>query len=249
MLKKDEALDNMFRAMNDLETTIKQGEIKNQSYLSDIRQIVYPTIRDMLYLDKNTKLVEQEIVSKAEKLLKIAANHKDEFIALVEGQDFENSIWNNILETANKEPFVWKKLIERSIIRAIQIINEGDIYTGFNHLLAAGLELPDGLFEEENLAIQSLTKELNSSNEKLVYWVMSILWGQDYCFPAVIKGFQNNLQHKDWRIRVITWECLRTWNRVHKLNIPLKPKLDFADRMKQRIFRNFESTLMSPPNL
>lgn len=247
MLKKDEALDDMFRAMNDLEATIKRGDIKMDSHLNDFREIIYPTIRDMFYLDKSKQLVKEETASKTRELLEIAANHKDEFIALVDQPDFKNLIWDNILEIANDQPFVWKKLLEKSIIRAVQIIHEGNIYTGFNHLLSAGLELPNRLFEEESPVIQALIKQLNSPNEKLVYWVMSILWRQDYCFPAVIQGFQNNLQHKDWRIRVITWECLRTWNRVHKLNIPLKPKLDFADRIKQRIFRNFESKLMSPP--
>ncbi len=247
MLKKDEGLDDMFRAMDDLETAIRQGDIKTQSNFNDFGQIIYPTIRDLLYVNKINKLVEEETVSKARELLKIAANHKDEFVGLVEHQDFENSIWDIILETASEQPFVWKKLIEKSIIQAIRIIHESDIHNGLSRLLAAGLELPDRLFEEENPAIQILIKQLNSSNEKLVYWAMSLLWNQDYCFPAVVEGFQNNLEHKDWRIRVITWECLRTWNRIHKLNIPLKPKLDIADRMKQRIFRSFESKLMSPP--
>jgi len=247
MLKKDEGLDDIFRAMDDLEGTIRQGDIKTQLNFNDFEEIIYPTVRDLLHLNKINKSVEEETVSKTRELLKIAANHKDEFVNLVEHQDFENSIWNIILETASEQPFVWKELIEKSIIQAIKIIHESDVHDGLSLLLAASLELPDRLFEEENPAIQILIKQLNSSNEKLVYWAMSLLWSQDYCFPAVVEGFQNNLGHKDWRIRIITWEYLRTWNRIHKLNIPLKPKLDFTDRMKQRIFRSFESKLMSPP--
>lgn len=246
MLKKNKALDDMFRAMNDLEAIIKRGEIKKDSYFNDFGKIIYPTIRDMFYLEKSNTLVEEETTSQTKELLEIAANHKDEFIALVEQPDFENLIWGNILEVANKQPFVWKELLGKSIVRAIEIIHRGDRYTGFGHLLSAGLDLPDRLFDEKSPAIQVLTKQLSLPNKNLVYWAMSILWGQDYCFPAVVQALQNNLKHKDWRIRVITWECLRTWNRIHELNIPLKPKLNFADRMKQRVFRNFESKLMRP---
>ncbi len=55
-----------------------------------------------------------------------------------------------------------------------------------------------------------------------------------------------NLNHPDWRLRVVSYECLDTWGKEGKLEMDKLPDLTIRDKLRKKIYRNFEVKLLAP---
>ena len=246
MENKEEFIDDLYRKIPELELLLKKylwliDEIKIERSKQDEL-----TIRGILFDNNRIKNTEKEIEKFVAKFIEFGTLDKQVFRNVIFA---ENVLSNYALEWIFKElsnkSRTWKSLIEELLEGIVDTIQNGAKSNfGMNHFYSLILDLPNQFFTRESAIIKKLVNELETENVSLLYAIKYFLWHQDYVYPEVIDGFNKNLEHGDWRIRLITHEYLKTWKERYKFEGLELSGLRFWDRIKGCFYRNYESKLI-----
>jgi hypothetical protein len=249
-MNEEELRDETSRKLNEIERLIKVKEIKEENFYSNNQFNDKLTIRTLrcqeIQVEKYDKLIEQKI----KELLGLFENNSG-FLEMVISEnlfeDYEKEVYSLLLKEFVKKPQEWKNILEKEFIDGLNRFKEyPDDIEFWDRFVSIGNKIPEDLFDVESKFYQKLIFELNSQNPCIVYWATMILWEKGYTNQITIEAFKKNLNHQDWRIRVITHECLATWINEKEIDLKKLNGLSFKDRKLKKFRSDYESKLLAP---
>jgi|TARA_B110000285_G_C14951290_1_gene526924 hypothetical protein len=249
-MNEEDLKDETSRKLSKIERLIKEKEVKEENFYSNNEFNDKLTVRTFSYqeiqIEKFDKLIEQEI----KELLNLFENNSD-FLEMIISEalfdDYERETYSLFLKELVKKPRKWKNILEKEFIDGLNNFKEhSDDIEFWDRFVSIGNEIPENLFDIESKFYQKLIFELNSQNPCIIYWATIILWEKGYTNQITVEAFKKNLNHQDWRIRVITHECLETWINEKEIDLKKLNGLSFKDRKLRKFRSDYESKLLAP---
>lgn len=244
-MQEEEFKDEICERILALESLVKRYERLVSRINGKIRQLENPSTKDFQFFQNMQEQFEKTLKEEAIALLHSAKKDKDFFYdILVTKKDISDEALEWIYPAISKSPEEWSNLIVALMTQLIDSTKGGN-NENLKLFYALTNNLPQKYFPEESEFIQRLTAELDNRSVKVLYWVKYVLWQQDYTYPKVLQGFQKNISHWDWRIRILTNEYLRTWKREYQLDDINVPYISISDKIRRLFYKNFELDLLS----
>lgn len=247
---KEEILDEIHIALTEIEKLLKL-KIQQENYFFERTQLDNNfTIRDSIYQDIQIEKHEKKINQKTEKIIDLFQWNKGSLKKLVNENFFKEygiEIYNLIINEIASRPFEWKEFIENEFIDAVDKFKiENDNIYYWERFTNLSENISRKSFNDKSSFYNKLISELESQNSCLVYWATMILWKKEYTNSRTIEAFSKNLNHKDWRIRVISHECLQTWVKEKRIDMKNLAGLSIKDKWKVKFNKHYESKLLAP---
>ncbi|MEL7005374.1 MAG: hypothetical protein AAFN93_21965 [Bacteroidota bacterium] len=237
MDERERNLDDLYNAATDLNILAR----KYKYLLSDENAKTVNndklTVKDIMFSQRKIAKFESDFKEAALDFVELGKKQEDELQNLIVQEEvLIDTALEFVFRAMSSKSKEWSVLLEKCVIEVIEDLGrKGGNYEMY-HLYALLMDLPDKLYSKESdYTIRLIDTIKNSRDVKLVYCLTSFLWKQNYTYQIVIDTFTKNLSHVDWRIRLITNECLRTWKREFSLNDLYVSTPKVLDRIKAKM--------------
>ncbi len=249
-MTEDELLDEVCGILDDMETLIRSRDLKEDYFFTQNQRDDQLTVRDFRYQEIQINNYENELEQNAQNILRLFQPKKGILEKLLlKGffDDYEKEVYNLICQEWSKRYNEWSDIIEKEFVNAINLFksNPQEVYY-LERFVYLSRNLSKNAFGIESDFYKKLIAELKNKNSCIVYWATMILWEKEYTNPATIEAFRKNLTHSDWRIRIITLECLQTWIKVKLIQLTPQPQLFLKDQLRRKLNKDYESKLLVP---
>lgn len=247
---KEEELDEVCEILIEMEKLIKLRDLKEEYFFNRNQTDDKLTVRDFRYQSNKIEEYEKSIREKAKKIAKLLLINQDSLEKVfyeIFSEDYQGEIGNLMIKEIAKHPYVWKGFLEKEFINTINKLKiEPKNLHSWERFIDLSTCMQKDIYNEKSDFYNKLLYEIDSQNSSMVYWATMILWEKNYTNSKTINAFRKNLNHPDWRIRIVSYECLQTWIKEKEIELEIFPKLSIKDFWRRRIHGNYESKLLSP---
>lgn len=245
-MNMDEVIDNIYSQFSSLEELNNKINVKWEKLDNFIEQHTQEEGRYFSYANKKKIQYNWQTTRAVQQIISKNLDQKELFVELLikAEDDYGSRLSSLIFLELVKNISGWENQIKfLSEYYFSKWINDSENSNSLNSFVVLNDGLPEKFYNLDHKLSKDIKENISNPNPKIAYWSMWWVWEQEWYDTFFLNEFEKNINHEDWRIRVISIQYLNVWGKIYKNKKYKNLNIHWNDYLLKMINRKYESKI------